>query len=82
MIQVLGRLALGLVVLAAAAAPGPREEIVPFSKVRKLIAENMVMLDRAQGGSGGSQPLAPAPSSASEPAVNADEEIRLEDIPF
>ena len=28
---------------AAAAAPaGPREEIVPFSKVRKLIAENMV----------------------------------------
>ncbi|HEY3216130.1 MAG TPA: dihydrolipoamide acetyltransferase family protein [Candidatus Eisenbacteria bacterium] len=26
----------------AAAAAGPREEIVPFSKVRKLIAENMV----------------------------------------
>ena len=28
--------------VVAAAAPGPREEIVPFSKVRKLIAENMV----------------------------------------
>jgi len=26
----------------AAAAAGPREEVVPFSKVRKLIAENMV----------------------------------------
>jgi|SRR3989338_1531662 len=51
-------------------------------RTTEIIAENMVMLDRAQGGSGGSQPLAPAPSSASEPAVNADEEIRLEDIPF
>jgi 2-oxoglutarate dehydrogenase complex dihydrolipoamide succinyltransferase (E2) component len=32
----------GAFAAAPAAAAGPREEVVPFSKVRKLIAENMV----------------------------------------
>jgi pyruvate/2-oxoglutarate dehydrogenase complex dihydrolipoamide acyltransferase (E2) component len=32
----------GFVAVASAAPAGPREEVVPFSKVRRLIAENMV----------------------------------------
>lgn len=51
----------------------------------EIITENMVMLGGRSGGQGGggqfgSSQMAPAPKS--EPAVNADDEIKIEDIPF
>ncbi len=60
----------------------------------EIVAENMVMLDRAPAGGGGgggyaqSAPAprpAPAPSGPAvvdEPAPNPDDEIKVEDIPF
>jgi single-strand DNA-binding protein len=57
----------------------------------EIVAENMIMLSGGgQQGGGGFTPApnqAPAPPAqpampASEPAVNPDEEIKVEDIPF
>jgi len=57
----------------------------------EIVAENMVMLDRAPqgggGGYGGGMPAvqsapAPGPSFKDEPAQNKDDEIKVEDIPF
>jgi len=51
----------------------------------EIIAENMIMLDRAPEGSGGFQPRPSAPPAQSAPAAAAgspDDEIRVEDIPF
>ncbi len=52
----------------------------------EIVAENMIMLDKA-GASAGAGGVAPAPSfepaaPANEPAVNPDDEIKVEDIPF
>ncbi len=56
----------------------------------EIITENMIILDRpggsgaaptSSGSAGGFVPPAPA-QSQDEPAVNPDEEINLEDIPF
>lgn len=46
----------------------------------EIVAENMHMLDRRSS----NEPSAPAPSApvGPEPAGNAEEEIRVEDIPF
>ena len=56
----------------------------------EIVAENMIMLDRAGAAaapSDGFAPPPPAPTAqpapaASEPAVNPDDEIKVEDIPF
>jgi len=54
----------------------------------EIVAENMIMLDRAGAAAqGDSFTPPPAPTSqpappASEPAVNLDDEIKVEDIPF
>ncbi len=54
----------------------------------EIIAENMIMLDRAPEGSGNFQPRQQAPSApAQAPAAPSasgapDDEIRVEDIPF
>ena len=55
----------------------------------EIVAENMIMLDRA-GAAAPSDGFAPPPPAAtaqpapaaSEPAVNPDDEIKVEDIPF
>jgi len=49
----------------------------------EIVAENMIMLDRAGGSRGGDFPAA-APTQASSPAVDEpiEEEIKVEDIPF
>ncbi|NBS67451.1 single-stranded DNA-binding protein [bacterium] len=49
----------------------------------EVVAENMIMLDRA-GGPGGSMsaPSAAATALADAPVSNPDDEIKLEDIPF
>jgi len=55
----------------------------------EIVAENMIMLDRAGAAAQGDSftPPPPAPASqpappANEPAVNPDDEIKVEDIPF
>lgn len=53
----------------------------------EIIIENMIMLDRAGAPAGGgqsygSQGTSGAPTMQDEPAVSADDEIRIEDIPF
>lgn len=51
-------------------------------KTTEIVAENMIMLDRAGGGS---PAMAGAPRSEAAPAAansGADDEIRVEDIPF
>lgn len=53
----------------------------------EIVAENMIMLDKAGGMGGGvdmsRRDVAPAPTLGDEPpAVPADDEIKLEDIPF
>ena len=45
----------------------------------EIIAENMIMLDRAPAGSSSAQP---AMASVTPVSVNGEEEIRVEDIPF
>jgi len=50
----------------------------------EIVAENLVMLDRAggQGGGGGNFGAAPAQTPPDEPSVSPDDEIKIEDIPF
>ena len=58
----------------------------------EIVAENMIILDRASGGSTGGATAFPsasrgfvppqAPISQDEPSANLDDEIRVEDIPF
>lgn len=48
----------------------------------EIVAENMVLLDRAGGASGGSPTYAPIAKDTIEPAATPDDEIKLEDIPF
>ena len=62
----------------------------------EIITENMIMLDRAQGGSGGapssSRPafssnssggfVPPQPAPKEDRSMNPDDEIKVEDIPF
>lgn len=50
----------------------------------EIIAENMIMLDRGNGAAPGAS-MATAPAQAAAPAAanqGADDEIRVEDIPF
>lgn len=60
-------------------------------RTTEIIADNLIILDRAPGAAAGAAPAAqrPAPSSPfapaapkADPAPNPDEEIRVEDIPF
>lgn len=52
----------------------------------EIIAENLIMLDRAPAGGGAVSAGAPAPRAMNEPAPEAapaaEEEIKVEDIPF
>ncbi len=51
----------------------------------EIMAESMIMLDRAPGGApgaGGAMQRAAAPAVATETKAGADDEIRVEDIPF
>ena len=52
----------------------------------EIVAENMIMLDRAGVISGSTTPAAPsfsdAPTLSDAPVSNPDDEIKLEDIPF
>lgn len=58
----------------------------------EIVAENMIILDRAPGASSSSATAFPsanrgfvppqAPVSQDEPSANPDDEIRVEDIPF
>lgn len=52
----------------------------------EIIAENMIMLSPPQGGSsnmgGPVPPPAAPPAPPTDPAINPDEEIKVEDIPF
>lgn len=50
----------------------------------EIIAENMIMLDRAPQGVGAAPKVVPesVPESAPAPAAKDEEEIKLEDIPF
>ncbi len=51
----------------------------------EIIAENMIMLDKAPGGSSGYQPTNSSPSNNQGGGVDqgvGDQEIRVEDIPF
>lgn len=51
----------------------------------EIIAENMIMLDRAGANAGGGAPAGNdfgAPPPADEPSAAPDDEIKVEDIPF
>lgn len=49
----------------------------------EIIAENMIMLDRAGGSvNQSSAPVPSAPAPKDEPSANPDDEIKVEDIPF
>jgi single-strand DNA-binding protein len=51
----------------------------------EIVAENMIMLDRAPAGSGTGQPASPTQASPAEPTIekiSTEPEIKLEDIPF
>jgi single-strand DNA-binding protein len=48
----------------------------------EIIAENMVLLDRAGSTSAGGPTYAPIAKDTIEPAATPDDEIKLEDIPF
>ncbi|MBI1908325.1 single-stranded DNA-binding protein [Candidatus Uhrbacteria bacterium] len=49
----------------------------------EIVAENMIMLDKAGAGMGGGTPFkSEAPASDDAPTPVADDEIKLEDIPF
>jgi len=50
----------------------------------EIIADNVIILDRVEGGSGGSFRAAAAPPQMPQdvPASNPDDEIKVEDIPF
>ena len=56
----------------------------------EIVAENMIILDKAPGGGGGGNFKPGAPSAfvppqapaMSDPAPNPDDEIKIEDIPF
>ena len=56
----------------------------------EIVADNVIILDRAGNATGPSassapssaNPFAPAPPKAADPAPNPDDEIKIEDIPF
>lgn len=50
----------------------------------EIITENMIMLDRATGGSSGTPSafVPPKPASRDDRPMNPDDEINVEDIPF
>jgi len=56
----------------------------------EIVADNVIILDRAGNAAGPSAssaptsatPFKPAPPKAADPAPNPDDEIRIEDIPF